>query len=147
MLFLPKQNFNMKFKYSICHPLKKNIEYINHPITKYEVLKIVENYPWKEKLELQANSNNDDIYYSPSLNFLNIENNRSFELTANFDKKNNIEFSLWYNRPINRKILGFIKVKNRMTVSDIWDINYDKSLYYLKLFLNGSYEQVEELYR
>jgi hypothetical protein len=137
----------MTFKYSICHPDKEEIEYQDNSISGNKVLEIAKNYPWIEKLKFSDSLNQKNVYYSPSLDFTCIENRKSFCLTANFDKIENLEFSLWYNRPKKVKVLfGLLGEKKKMVVDDIWSINLDKSLKYLEYFVNGNYSLIEELY-
>lgn len=138
----------MTYKYSICHPEKEDIEYINNPISENEVMEIAKNYPWVEKLKFLDSLNQKDVHYSPSLDFTCIENGKSFCLTANYDKNENLEFSLWYNRPKTVKVLfGILGEKEKMVIDDIWNINFDKSLKYLEHFVNGNHSLIEELYK
>jgi hypothetical protein len=137
----------MTYKYSICHPEKENIEYLNSPISENEVLEIAENYPWIEKLKFSDSLNPENIHYSPSIDFICIENEKSFCLTANYDENKNLEFSLWYNRPKKVKVLfGLFGEKEKMIVDDVWSINLEKSLKYLEHFVNGNHSLVEELF-
>jgi hypothetical protein len=138
----------MTYKYSICHPDKENIEYQNNPISGKKVLEIARNYPWIEKLKFSDSLKREDVHYSPSLDFLCIENGKSFCLTAGYGKNKNIDFSLWYSRPKKVKILfGFLGEKEKMVVDDIWSIDFDKSLKYLEHFVNGNHSLIEELYK
>ncbi|TYB79161.1 hypothetical protein [Bizionia myxarmorum] len=138
----------MTYKYSICHPEKENIEYINRPILGNEVAEIAKNYPWIEKLKFSESINPEDMHYSPSIDFTCIENGKSFGLTANFDKNENLEFSLWYKRPKIVKVLFvLLGEKEKMVVDDIWSINFEKSLKYLEHFVNENYLIIEELYK
>ena len=138
----------MTYKYSICHPEKEDIEYRDNPISENEVLEIAKNYSWLEKLKFSDSLNQDNVYYSPSLDFTCIENGKSFCLTADYDENENIEFSLWYNRPKKVKILfGLLGEKERMELDDIWSISFDKSMQYLEYFVNGNYSIIEELYK
>ena len=138
----------MTYKYSICHPEKENIEYLNKPIYGNEVLKIAKNYPWIEKLKFSHSLKPENIYYSPSLDFTCIENGESFCLTANYDKSQNLEFSLWYNRPKKVKVLfGLLGVKEKMVVDDVWGFSFEKSLTYLEHFVNGNHSMIERLYK
>lgn len=132
----------MNFKYSICHPDKSEIEYLNNPLSKEKVIEIAKNYPWKEKLNVKGD------YYNPSLDFTNIKNNRSFCLTASFNENNDLEFSLWYNRPKKIKVLfGLLGEKEKMQVDDFWSLNLNDSIKYLEYFVNENYSQLEKLYR
>ncbi|GAB5564123.1 MAG: hypothetical protein Wins2KO_11860 [Winogradskyella sp.] len=138
----------MTYKYSICHPEKENIEYRNIPISSNDVMEIAQNYPWTEKLKFSDTLKPENIYYSPSLDFTCIENGKSFCLTADYDKSQNLEFSLWYNRPIKVKVLfGLLGEKEKMVVDDIWGFSLEQSLNYLEHFLNGNYSTIEKLFK
>ena len=84
----------MAFKYSICHPEKEEIEYRNNPISEKEVLEIAGNYPWIEKLKFSESLNQENVHYSPSLDFTNIKNGISFCLTAAYDKNEKLELCI-----------------------------------------------------
>ena len=136
----------MNYKYSICHPNKEEIEYKNDLISEKEVINIAKNYPWLEQLKLMAT--NDKIFYNPSLDFKCVENGKSFALTAELNKSNQLEFSLWYNRPKKIKVLfGLFGETEKMVVSDIWHFNFDNAIKYIELFVNGNYQILEELYK
>jgi hypothetical protein len=138
----------MTFKYSICHPQKEDIEYKNNPISEKEVLEISKNYTWIEKLKFSDTLNPENVCYSPSLDFTNIKNGKSFCLTAGYDKNGKLEFSLWYNRPKKVKVLfGLLGEKEKMVVDDFWSLNFEESMKYLEYFVNGNYSKIEKLYR
>jgi|SRR5690606_8154201 len=137
----------MTFKYSICYPDKSNIEFRDSPISASEVLDIAKNYPWREQLELSDSLNENEICYSPSLDFKCLETNRSFCLTADHNMKKDLQFSLWYNRPKKVKVFfGLLGEKEKMIVDDIWSYSLEDSLNYLELFTAGSYNSVERLF-
>ncbi len=138
----------MNYKYSICFPDQKEIQYFNEPITRKEVLEIAKNHPWKEQLEIAETTDQKHIYYSPSLDFVNLQNERSLGLTAIYDEKNEIEFSLWYNRPKMVKVFfGLLGEKETMSVNDVWGFNYNQAISFLEHFINGNYPIIEELYK
>ncbi|GGK32908.1 hypothetical protein GCM10007962_29010 [Yeosuana aromativorans] len=138
----------MTYKYSICHPEKENIEYHNSSISGDEVIEIAKNYPWIEKLKFSDSLNPKNIYYNPSLDFTCIENGKSFCMTANYDKNQNLEFSLWYNRLKKVKVLfGLLGEKEKMVVDDVWGFCIEKSLIYLEHFVNGNHSMIEKLYK
>jgi len=64
----------MTFKYSICYPDKTEIEYKNIPITKEEVLKIINDYPWKEQLKIFEQLDESKVNYNPSIDITCIQN-------------------------------------------------------------------------
>ncbi|WP_431166302.1 hypothetical protein [Tenacibaculum halocynthiae] len=138
----------MTYKYSICYPEKENIEYRNTPLSGSEVIQIAENYPWIDKLNLIRSLKEKDVYFNPALDFTCIEKGTSFCLTANFDKNQALEFSLWYTRPKKVKVLfGLLGEKEKMVVDDIWSISFNKSLKYLEHFIKGDDLLIEELYK
>jgi len=136
----------MTFKYSICHPNKENIEYRNNPISDEEVIRVAEKYSWIEQLNLLDSL--EEIYYSPSLDFICLENNRSLCLTAVYDKERKIEFSLWYSRPKKVKVLfGLLGESEKTVVDDVWSFTFENALKYLEHFVKGRYPVIEELYK
>lgn len=138
----------MTYKYSICHPEKEDIEYPDNLLSGREVIEIAKNHPWIEKLKFLDSLKPENIYYSPSLDFTCIESGNSFGLTANYDKKQNLEFSLWYKRPKKVKILfGLLGEREIMTVDDIWGFSLEKSLKYLEHFVNENHSLIEDLYK
>ena len=138
----------MIFKHSVCHPDKKEIEYINQAISRNEVLEIAKNYPWKQKLDLMESISQDKVFYSPSLDFKCIENEQSFCLTAIYDEQKKLMFSLWYNRPKRVKILfGLLGEKEKMVVDDFWSVDIDEAIKFLEYFVDKNYSKIEELYR
>ncbi len=111
-------------------------------------MEIAKNYPWIEKIKFYDSLKQEDIYYSPSLDFNCIETGKSFCLTAHTDENKNLEFSLWYARPKKIKVLfGLFGEISRMVVDDVYPINFDQSLKYLDHFVNGNYSIIEELYK
>jgi len=137
----------MTYKYSICHVDKEAIEYRNNPISDSEVISIAKSYPWVEKLNDSDKLKLEETYYSPSLDFVCIENSISLGLTAQYDKNKNLEFSLWYNRPKKVKILfGLLGDKEKMVVDDYWCLNFNDTIKYLEYFVAGNYQKIETLF-
>jgi hypothetical protein len=138
----------MSYKYSICYPDKNDIEYKNTPVSSDEVLEIAKRYPWYEQLNLIKTMDQDKVNYSPSLDFTCIKNDKSFCLTANYNDLEQLEFSLWYNRPKRVKVLfGLLGEKEKMVVSDIWSIDFTNAIKYLEHFINENYQKIEDLYK
>ena len=138
----------MTFKYSICRPDKKDIEYKNIVISENEVMSIAESYPWIKQLDLLGSLNQNEIYYNPSLDFKCIEKERSFALTAMYDDRKELAFSIWYNRPKKVKVFfGLFGETEKMVVDDYWSVNFDEALKFLKYFVEGNYTPIEELYQ
>ena len=136
----------MRFKYSICDPLEKEIIYTEQKINANQVLALVEEYPWVEKLNV-SEQHGTLPHFSPSLNFKNEDNAQEFCLTAHFNQNNILEFSIWYSRPIKTKVcFGLFGEKEKIVVSDAWDFLLEDALVYLKYFVKGQYEELERFY-
>ncbi|MGB6082892.1 hypothetical protein [Moheibacter sp.] len=137
----------MNFKYSICFPDQKEIQYFNEPITRKEVLEIAKNYPWLEQIHQADAMDQNKVHYSPSIDFTNLQDKRSFCLTADLDDNKNLSFSLWYNRPKKVKVLfGLFGEKETMIVDDVWNYNFNQAIQFLEHFVNQNYQIIEELY-
>lgn len=137
----------MSYTYSICYPDKAKIEYRTSIISSDEVLNIAKNYPWLEQLNLLEKLDGNDVCFNPSLNFTSTKDGKSFGLTANYSESKQLEFSLWYNRPKRVKVLfGLLGTKEKMDVGDVWHIDFETALKYLKHFLDGEFEIVERLF-
>ena len=135
----------MNYKCSICHPNKSKIEYPNEILGENQVIDLVQSYPWVEKLDLLNSLKNDEICYSPSLDFVNNSNKYSFGLTASLEN-GELEFSLWYKRMIKTKLFfGLLGEKEKMKVIDKWGFKKDVALEYLQLFLNKNFLKLEKL--
>lgn len=138
----------MNYKYSICYPDKDQIEYFDTPISGNTLLTIAKNYNWLEQLKLSESLDQDKVHYSPSLDFKCINSERSFCLTADFNKNKEMEFSLWYNRPKKVKILfGLLGTSEKMVIDDVWNYNFKEAIKYLEHFVNGNYQILEDLYK
>lgn len=137
----------MTFKYSVCHPEREEIEYLNTPISKEQVLEIAKKHPWLDRLKFADEYDQNKIYYSPSLDFTCLEDNRSLGLTAHFDKDKELEFSLWYTRRKEVKILfGLLGKRMQTAVDDKWELSPAQAYDYLEKFTDGKYYQIEKLY-
>lgn len=138
----------MSYKYSICYPDKAEIEYKNALFSSDEVLLIAQNYPWLDQLNVMQKLDENKVYYNPSLNFTSAKDGKSFGLTANYSTSNQLEFSLWYNRPKKVKVLfGLLGEKEKMDVDDVWQIDFETAIKYLKHFLDGKFQTVENLFK
>lgn len=137
----------MSYTYSICYPDKAKIEYRTTIISSDEVVNIAKNYPWLEQLNLLEKLDGNDVCFNPSLDFTSTKDGKSLGLTANYNESKQLEFSLWYNRPKMVKVLfGLLGTKEKMDVDDVWHIDFETALKYLKHFLDGEFEIVERLF-
>ena len=134
----------MKFKLSICHPDKENIETLAQTLNSKEAEDFFNEYPWAEQLELLDKMNQEDVHYSPSVRFTNTTDNISSEMTAE-STNGNIFLSLWFERPIMTKILfGPLGEKKKMKLIEKWGFEhlilgkYNRLLYTAALDLHST---------
>ncbi|MBQ0787916.1 MAG: hypothetical protein KBT69_10470 [Oceanihabitans sp.] len=135
----------MSFKYSICHPDKPNIEYPKNTLNASAVKEMVHSYPWKEALKKMHALPKDAVYYSPSLDFTNLNNNYTFCLSAVGEDLENFTFYIFYNRKIKKKILfGLLGEKEDFYWIDK-SFSREAGHSLLDHFLSGNYQQMEKL--
>ena len=136
----------MNYTYSICHPEQEEIEYVSDVLVKDDVLRVANDYPWNEKLNLLESLLEDDICYNPSLDFTCKEDKHSFCLTAARNNQKELEFSLWFNRKVTYKpFFGLLGEKEKMQVIDKWGFAKKDAIDYLKIFLDKDYKELEAL--
>ena len=136
----------MNYTYSICHPEQEEIEYVSDILGKDDVLRVANDYPWNEKLDLLEGLLEADICYNPSLDFTSKEDKHSFCLTANRNKQKGLEFSLWFNRKVTYKpLFGLFGKIKRMQVIDKWGFTHQDAIEYLKIFLEKDYKELNAL--
>ena len=136
----------MSYGYSICHPEQEEIEYVSDVLDKEAVLKVVQDFPWSDKLDLLESLLEDDICYNPSLDFTCTEDKNSFCLTATRNKQKDLEFSLWFNRKVKYKpFFGLLGEKEKMQVIDRRRFAKEDAIEYLKIFLEKDYKELEAL--
>lgn len=137
----------MSYKYSICYPDKKDIQYFDTPISSKEVISIAENFNWVEELTKYRNLAEEQLFYNPSIDFQNITEGISFCLTAEFTTTNQLEFSIWFCRPKKvKKLFGLLGTTEKNVVDDAWHFTFDQAMKYLQHFLNKNYQPIQELF-
>lgn len=134
----------MKYKVSICHPDKEEIEILSKSLNSQEAQEFFDDYPWIEQLKLADEMNQEDVKYSPSVRFTNTTNNISLEMTAD-SKDGKLYFSLWYERPVMTKILfGLLGAREKMQLVEKWGFDHVSAREHLKDFLTENYHKVEQ---
>lgn len=135
----------MTYTHSICHPDKPEIEYPDNTLSDSEITDFIRSYPWLDILKSMEKIPEDRIFYSPSLDFKEMDGKRSLGITATLEN-GKPEFSLWYNRPIkSRPLFGLLGEKTKIEVIDKWGFSLEKAIQYYHLFLGRSYQKLERL--
>lgn len=132
----------MYYKHSICRPESPEIEYPEKKLTAEQVREIARKYPWKQELQKLKTLPPDEINYSPSVDFINLQDNHSFCLTAEGEPEEYL-FSVWYKRPVLKKVLfGLLGEREKMGVIDK-SFSIDGAFRLLEKFLKQDYDSIE----
>lgn len=134
----------MPYKYSICHPEKPDIEYPPRVLSEKEVKDFVQNYDWNGILKKMNSLNQNEVFYSPSLDFTNTDNGFSFCLSALSNQKN-LTFYVFYKRLVMKKILfGILGEKESFSTIDR-EFTKDAAYDLLNRFLKKDYNSIEKI--
>lgn len=87
----------MMYRYSICDPLHADVLEMGQ-IPKESVLEIFDEFPWVPMLAKMEGVGEQDIYFSPSLEFENKLNQHGISISALGDVGKQ-EFMIFYKRP------------------------------------------------
>lgn len=133
------------FKHTICYPDQSKIERPEKLLDKNEAFELAKNYPWLSQVQLMNGMPSDDVYYSPSLEFIETIEGRSLTLTAELEN-DELDFSLWYIRPIEIKVFfGLLGKNTRKKGINKWSVSLEESLNCLELFLDKKFDAVESI--
>ena len=136
----------MSYTYSICHPEQQEIEYVSEVISKDDVLRVANDYPWNQKLNLMESMDEENIFFNPALDFTCEDDRYSFCLTATRNEQKKLEFSLWFNRKVQYKsMFGLFGKKEKMQVVDQRGFQKSDAIDYLKIFVDQDYQELEAL--
>lgn len=108
----------MSFNVSFCNPFQKEIIELGI-ISKDDIIKKFEETAWNDMLRQMGATNENEIFYSPSLQIENKETKHSLEISA-VGEPDNFEFYIFYKRPIKIKsFLGFREKMNEEYTTDL----------------------------
>ncbi len=131
------------YRYSICEP--DNPEVIEKgSIRKEMIMETFDQYPWMEKLKKITDMGEDNIYFSPSLEFENLDTTHAVSISILGDTSK-YEFYTFYRRPKTFKILGLFKKKMDKYLSDITGQTKEDAARLLTAFLDNDYGYLEEV--
>ena len=124
------------FRWSICLP--DNREIIEKgAINKQYIIETFENFPWMDHLRKMATIKDEDIHYSPSIEFEDMDSKQGVTFSIVGDENNN-EFYIFYKRPKTLKsFFGLLKKDVDEYVSDITGQTKEDAVDFLKAFLSG----------
>lgn len=101
-------------------------------------------YPWMEKLEKMARMGEDNIYFSPSLEFENLDTTHAISISI-LGEPSKYEYYTFYRRPKTFKILGLFNKKMDKYLSDITGQTMEDAAQLLTAFLDNNYGYIEKV--
>lgn len=133
-----------EFRYSICEPGNPDI-LEKGKIGSAEIMTIFHQFPWKKHLEDMENAK--DIYYSPSLEFENLNNKYALSISAvgNPDK---FDFYVFYKRPKMKKTwFGLSEKMDNNYVSELLDLKENHTIELLQALLDNKLNFLEQKFK
>jgi hypothetical protein len=105
----------MNFRAAFCDPFKPDIIELGD-IEKNKIMETFEKIPWNKLLEEMKLKNENEIYYSPSLEIENKDNKNGLSVSA----VDGNEWYIFYKRPkLVKKFFGLTKKMNNDYLTDI----------------------------
>jgi hypothetical protein len=92
-----QRKMDKTFRYSFCEPLNPQI-IEKGAISKDDIIETFEHFPWNQYLNQILNANQDEIHYSPSLEFEN-NTNKNAVIASVVGEPDDFEFYIFYKRP------------------------------------------------
>jgi hypothetical protein len=129
------------YRWSICEPdnpqvIEKGI------IRKEEIRETFEQFPWMDRLLKIANMRNEDICFSPSLEFENLDTKQGVTFSIVGTPVEH-EFYIFYKRSVTVKTLGLFKRQVDNHISDITGQTMEDAVRFLDAFLNNDSDYLE----
>ena len=131
----------MRYIYSICYPDKEEIDFFKAPINKEDVMSLVGQFDWATELKKEIE------YYSPSLDFINLNNRNRIILSGIGDSKLTA-FQVMYLEPIDEPLDDVFSEDNYLgknPSSRSRELSIEESLHLLKEFLADNFEPVKNV--
>jgi hypothetical protein len=127
------------FRYSICDPLKPEPVEMG-TIEKDEIIDILNNFPWLELLKSMVGASEDDIYFSPSIEFENQTNRHGIAISM-VDES---EYYIFYKRPKQvSKFFGLTKYIDDNYLSDRMNQSLEDGKQALIALINDDLDTLE----
>ena len=129
------------YKWSICDPLIEDV-IEKGDIHKDDIIDTFTNFPWQEMLNKLEGAREEEVCYSPSLEFRDEISGRGITFSA-VKEGAGYCFYVFFKRPeVVSKLFGLRKVEDPDYVSDILDQSTESSLELLSKFVSGNYEEL-----
>lgn len=130
----------MPFRASFCDPFKADIIEIGN-IEKENVLALFDKIQWTDYLEKMETTNDDEIFYSPSLEIENTENKNGLSVSA----VDGTEWYIFFKRPKQiKKLFGLSTGMNNGYLTDIMGQTEDDVRECLTALINNDLQFLED---
>ncbi|QQX79462.1 hypothetical protein JK628_18315 [Shewanella sp. KX20019] len=133
------------YQWTVCDPIIENVIQKGE-IKKEDIALKFESYPWTLELKKLTENLSKDIHYNPSLEFIDVTNNRGIIFSAVPENEEFI-FYVFYQRPeVVKKWFGLTKWQDPKHVTDRLDQSFDSAKDLLKLFLNQDFDKLNTFF-
>jgi hypothetical protein len=130
----------MSYRASFCDPFKSEIIELGE-IKKDNIIEHFESIPWSEFLKKMDTANENDIYYSPSLEIENKENKNGISVSA----VDGTEWYIFFKRPkLVKKFFGLFEKMDKNYLTDITGQTIDDVRKCLKALIDNDLKYLEE---
>jgi hypothetical protein len=130
----------MSYRASFCDPFKSEIIELEE-IKKDNIIEHFESIPWSEFLKKMDTANENDIYYSPSLEIENKENKNGISVSA----VDGTEWYIFFKRPkLVKKFFGLFEKMDKNYLTDITGQTIDDVRKCLKALIDNDLKYLEE---
>lgn len=129
------------YRWSICEPDNPNV-IEKGSIRKEMIVETFEQFPWMDRLQKMAFMKQDDICFSPSLEFENIDTKHGVTFSI-VGEERSYEFYIFYKRPATVKLFGIFKRNTDNHLSDIVGQTMEDAITFLNAFLKDDTDYME----
>lgn len=129
------------YRWTICEPDNPNI-IEKGSIQKEAIMETFKEFPWIDRLCKVTSMKEDDVCFSPSLEFENIETKQGVSISI-VGAEEKYEFYIFYKRPSIIKMFGLFKRHVDNHLSDITGQTKQDAIQFLTAFVNNDTDFME----
>lgn len=131
-----------KFRHSFCGPFSSEIEELGD-IEETELVNKFNKVPWNEILHKMSTMAEDELHYSPSIEFENKTNRHGITISG-IEEDRQVEFYFFYKRPKRiKKFFGFIEKEDPNYMTDILVQSKQEVIRLIEAFIRDDYELLD----
>ena len=131
------------FRHTICDPLQPAI-IKRGKVKRDRLVALFEAHPWQTELAKLNGVPDEEIHYSPSIEFENVVTGRGMVLSA-IGEPDDHRFHVFYKRPKERRLLfGLIKQIDREFTTELLDLSREEARTLLQALVDRNWTLLEE---